>query len=84
MTCSGSHDGGTKHNVLMFHQLSTKRPSENRGIMIGMLDPQICNIGHDANALDRNGSPRDTLVDRFRSLVSAGRLIVIVAGGVSR
>ena len=47
-----------------------------------MLDPRICNIGHDANALDWNGSPRDTLVDRFRSLVSAGRLIVVVAGGV--
>ena len=47
-----------------------------------MLDPRICNIGHDANALDRNGSPRDTLIDRFRSLVSAGRLIVLVAGGV--
>ena len=47
-----------------------------------MLDPRICNIGHDANALDRNGSPRDALVDRFRSLVSAGRLIVVVAGGV--
>jgi len=47
-----------------------------------MLDPRICNIGHDANALDRNGSPRDALVDRFGSLVSAGRLIVVVAGGV--
>jgi hypothetical protein len=50
--------------------------------MLAMLDPRICNIGHDANALDRNGSPRDALVDRFRSLVSAGRLIVVVAGGV--
>ena len=47
-----------------------------------MLDPRICNIGHDANALDRNGSPRDALVDRFRTLTSAGRLTVVVAGGV--
>jgi hypothetical protein len=45
-----------------------------------MLDPRICNIGHDANALDRDGSPRDTLVDRFRSLASAGRLIVVLGG----
>jgi hypothetical protein len=47
-----------------------------------MLDPRICNIGHDSNALDRDGSPRDALVDRFRSLTSAGRLTVVVAGGV--
>jgi hypothetical protein len=47
-----------------------------------MLDPRICNIGHDANALDRDGSPRDALVDRFRTLTSAGRLTVVVAGGV--
>lgn len=47
-----------------------------------MLDPRICNIGHDANALDRDGSARDALVDRFGSLKTAGRLTVVVAGGV--
>jgi hypothetical protein len=49
---------------------------------IGGLDPRICNIGHDANALDRNGSPRDALVDRFRALATTGMLIVVVGGGV--
>ena len=47
-----------------------------------MLDPRITNIGHDANALDYDGSPRDTLVDRFRALASTGTLSVVVAGGV--
>ncbi len=47
-----------------------------------MLDRRICNIGHDANALDHDGSPRDALVDRFRTLTSAGRLTLVVAGGV--
>src|ERR1700677_5157286 len=44
-----------------------------------MLDPRICNIGHDANALDRGGSPRDALVDRFRTLTVARSLTVAVA-----
>ncbi len=49
----------------------------------GWLDPQICNIGHDANALDYGHSPRrDALVDRFRTLASVGTLTVVVAGGV--
>jgi hypothetical protein len=47
-----------------------------------MLDPRICNIGVDANALDRDGSPRDVQVDLFQALASAGGLIVVVAGGV--
>jgi hypothetical protein len=46
-----------------------------------MLDPRICNIGHDANALDRNGA-RDPLVDRFEALALSGTLTVVVAGGV--
>jgi hypothetical protein len=48
----------------------------------GAPNPRICNIGHDANALDRDGSPRDALVDRFRALATAGTLIAVVAGGV--
>jgi hypothetical protein len=47
-----------------------------------MLDPRITNIAIDANALDRDGTPRDALVDRFQSLTAAGRLTVVVAGGV--
>jgi hypothetical protein len=45
------------------------------------LDPRRCNIGHDANALDRNGN-NDALVDRFMRLVESGGLNVVVAGGV--
>ncbi len=45
-----------------------------------MLDPQICNIAIDANALDRDGSARDALVDRFEAL----DLSVVVAQGVRR
>jgi hypothetical protein len=47
------------------------------------LDPRICNIGYDANALDRNGSATDRFVERFCELSSpGGRLQVVVAGGV--
>ena len=46
------------------------------------LDPRKCNIGHDANALDRNGTVRDGLVERFQALYSVGKLILVVAGGV--
>lgn len=49
---------------------------------IAMIDPRICNIGHDANALDRDGTGRDALVDRFLNLASSRRLKVVVAGGV--
>ena len=51
-------------------------------IEFGMLDPRLTNIGHDANAIDCDGSPRDALVARFRDLVVAGRLSVVVADGV--
>ena len=47
-----------------------------------MLDPQICNVACDANAVDCDGSERDSLVDRFRALASMGRLSVVVPGGV--
>jgi hypothetical protein len=46
------------------------------------LDPRRVNIGLDANALDRDGSDRDRLVDRFRRLSDVGVLTVVVAGGV--
>jgi hypothetical protein len=46
------------------------------------LDPKICNIGLDANALDRDGTTRDQLSDRFRALVSDGTLTVVLGGGV--
>ena len=47
-----------------------------------MINPWISNIGIDANALDRDGSSRDELVDRFQALVEEVKLIVVVAGGV--
>jgi hypothetical protein len=46
------------------------------------LDPRICNIGHDANVFDRDGTARDALVERFEHLCSAGTLTLVVAGGV--
>jgi hypothetical protein len=47
-----------------------------------MLNPRKTNIALDANALDRNGTERDALVDRFNALVESGLLTVVVAGGV--
>jgi hypothetical protein len=46
------------------------------------LDPRICNIGCDANALDRDGTVTDQLVDRFRKHSETGKLTVVVADGV--
>jgi hypothetical protein len=46
------------------------------------LDPRRVNIGLDANALDRDRSKRDRLVDRFCGLSDAGILTVVVPGGV--
>jgi hypothetical protein len=45
------------------------------------LNPRICNIGLDANALDRDGSARDQLVEKFEHLAEAGELNVVLAGG---
>jgi hypothetical protein len=46
------------------------------------LDPRCCNIGHDANALNRNGTANDQLIDRFLALADAGDLNIVVGGGV--
>jgi hypothetical protein len=46
------------------------------------LDPRICNITLDANALDRDGTANDGLVARFRKLSDVGELTVVIAGGV--
>ena len=51
---------------------STRRP----------LDPRKANIGLDANALNRNGTDQDRLVERFCQLVHDRVLRVVVAGGV--
>jgi hypothetical protein len=48
------------------------------------LDPRICNIGHDANALDLHGTDRDRLVERFCQLSAARVLSIVVAGGVRK
>ncbi len=42
------------------------------------IDPRRCNIAIDANALDRNGTAADLLVERFLAL----DLKVVVGGGV--
>lgn len=49
---------------------------------MAVLDPRDCNIGHDANALDRDGTERDALVDRFRLHAVAGTLTIVIPGGV--
>jgi hypothetical protein len=46
------------------------------------LDPRITNIAHDADVLDRDGSARDALVDRFIELAATRRLKVVIPGGV--
>ncbi len=39
-------------------------------------------VAVDANALDRDGSPRDALIDAFRAAVAAGRFRLFVPAGV--
>jgi hypothetical protein len=46
------------------------------------LDPRITNIAHDADVLDRDGTSRDALVDRFTAPAASWRLKVIIPGGV--
>lgn len=46
------------------------------------IDPRISNIGLDSNALDRDGTTRDQLVERFEQMCTAHKLTVVVAGGV--
>jgi hypothetical protein len=46
------------------------------------LDPRICPVAIDANALDRDGSDRDRLVDRLLGLSEAGTINLIVPKGV--
>jgi hypothetical protein len=50
--------------------------------MRGVLDPRICNIHLDANAVDRDGGPRDSLVDRMLGLRQAGKINFVVPGSV--
>jgi hypothetical protein len=49
----------------------------------GKLDSRICNISLDANALDRDGSERDVLVDRL-ALREANEINFVIAGSVCR
>ncbi len=46
------------------------------------LDPRICPVTIDANALNRDGSDRDRLVDRLLALSAAGTINLIVPKGV--
>jgi hypothetical protein len=50
--------------------------------MRGALDPRICNITLDANAVDRDGGPRDGLVDRLLGLRQTGKINFVVPGSV--
>jgi len=46
------------------------------------LDPRITNIAHDADVLDRDGSARDSLVDRFVALAASRKFKLVIPGGV--
>jgi hypothetical protein len=48
------------------------------------LDPRICPIGIDANALNRDGSAKDGLVDRILELDRTGQINLIAPHGVRR
>jgi hypothetical protein len=50
--------------------------------MQGVIDPRICNIHLDANAVDRDGGARDSLVDRLLGLRQAGEINFVVPGSV--
>lgn len=52
--------------------------------MNNMLDPRICNIHLDANALDRDGSNRDALVNRLFALEAAEEVTLVVPDSVRR
>lgn len=52
--------------------------------MLGTLDPRICNILFDANALDRDGSARDAMVQRLLALRQTGKINIVIPGSVRR
>src|SRR5712671_4042802 len=64
-------------NVVYRIVLAGKEPT-----MRGALDPRICNITLDANAVDRDGGPRDGLVDRLLGLRQTGQINFVVPGSV--
>ena len=50
----------------------------------GVLDPRICNTMLDANAIDRDGGPRDVLVARLLALDETGEITIVMPGSVRR
>jgi hypothetical protein len=50
----------------------------------GKLHPRLCGIALDAMTLDRDGSPRDALVDRLLALEEAGEIRFLEPGTVYR
>ena len=52
--------------------------------MVGTLDPRICNIHLDANAVDRDGGLRDAMVERFGRLRATGDITWAIWGSVRR
>lgn len=59
-------------------KVSTMKINPNRR----PLDPRLCKIGLDSNALDRDGTAKDLLVARFERWLAADKLVVVVGGGV--
>jgi hypothetical protein len=48
------------------------------------LDPRRCNIAIDNNALDRNGTARDALIDQLLERERSGQIRLVVPQGVRR
>ena len=48
------------------------------------LDPRRVNVALDTNALNRDGSPRDALVDRLIALIDGGEVNVVLGGLVRK
>jgi hypothetical protein len=46
------------------------------------LDPRLSNITIDNNALDKNGTARDALIDRLMTLQQSGEVNIVVPRGV--
>lgn len=49
-----------------------------------MINPYICNIALDANALDENNASNEEPVTRFKKLCAEGKFSVVIPGGVRR
>jgi predicted nucleic acid-binding protein len=52
--------------------------------MMAGLNPKFCNIFIDANALDKDGSPRDYLIDKFDELQRTHQINIVMSYSVRK